>query len=879
MNSFRFWVALLAAAGLCVSISGSAVAEQTGQQAPDNLASSRMGSSGVHGRIQSVSHLPGAKIRLAFQQLRSSARDRALKALNKSSLSFSDVAQLNIDRGGALFFVDRFPVKTSAQAGSGDNQNADTALLSIKTKADLFALHSKPGSTHILILDFDGHDIEQTGWNGGKSAIFRATPFSQDNDFSSFSPAERTAIQRIWQRVAEDFAPFDIDVTTEEPGMVGPTVGRVLITRNRDLDDRPMPFADASGLAYLGVWGSADYAAYSPALVYYNQLAGQVNYIAEAASHQVGHNLGLGHQGRTGEDYYPGHGEGPTAWAPIMGNSLHSNVTQWSWGDYPNASSGQDGVAVIAEQLSLREDDHSGDASAATELSVADDGAVVASPIGMDSGNSTRTNQGVIETADDVDSFAFTSLGGAVKLMVTPAWDRFDGGISRGANLDIGLTLLGGSGKVVTRDPAEHTHAVITEVLPAGRYTLQVTGVGSGASPYSDYASLGHYFISGKISTPIDDTPPSPNPMGWLKPPRATGKASIAMTALTASDSSGVEYQFSCSVAGPGCRTGNWQASPDYVATGLDSATAYSFQVTARNGRGKVTQPGPAMSATTASNLPPVARADDAGTLFTGDSLRIEVLNNDRDPDGELLTIVGVAQPVHGKVEVNGNALIYRAGAQQGSDHFEYTIADADGATANALVSITVPAPNRPPVAVDDFVAVSEAHSTRIDVVGNDSDPDRGQLTLVSVGGASHGVVTIEDGTALYRSDKHYYGLDQFSYVIEDAGGATANGQVSITVNSTNQSPVAVDDFVTAGVDGIQIEMLSNDRDPDDDPITVIWLSLAENGTVALEGSSITYVPNQGFLGSDSFDYQIEDPEGATAIATVTVAVAVAGSE
>ena len=57
----------------------------------------------------------------------------------------------------------------------------------------------------------------------------------------------------------------------------------------------------------------------------------------------------------------------------------------------------------------------------------------------------------------------------------------------------------------------------------------------------------------------------------------------------------------------------------------------------------------------------------------------------------------------------------------------------------------------------------------------------------------------------------------------------------------SNRRSVAVDDFVTAG---IQIEMLANDTGPDGDPITVIWHSLAENGYITLDGASTIYISN-----------------------------------
>src|SRR5439155_111553 len=78
-----------------------------------------------------------------------------------------------------------------------------------------FRLHSRPGATKVIYLDFDGHDGSATAW--GSKAIAR--PFDFDGDPSTFSNAERDRIQYIWERVSEDYACYDIDVTTEDPGV------------------------------------------------------------------------------------------------------------------------------------------------------------------------------------------------------------------------------------------------------------------------------------------------------------------------------------------------------------------------------------------------------------------------------------------------------------------------------------------------------------------------------------------------------------------------------------------------------------------------------------------------------------------------------------
>ncbi len=81
-----------------------------------------------------------------------------------------------------------------------------------------FLLHSRPGSTRVIYLDFDGQTITGTAWNSqtGRPS-FDAAPFSLD-PWSDFSIAEHEVIQSVWQRVAEDFSPFDVDVTTQDPG-------------------------------------------------------------------------------------------------------------------------------------------------------------------------------------------------------------------------------------------------------------------------------------------------------------------------------------------------------------------------------------------------------------------------------------------------------------------------------------------------------------------------------------------------------------------------------------------------------------------------------------------------------------------------------------
>ena len=88
--------------------------------------------------------------------------------------------------------------------------------------ADAFRLHSLPTSTRVIYLDFDGHVMENEWWNATYSIGTTVNqPYDIDGNPSTFSDAERTRIIEIWRRVADDYAPFDVNVTTEDPGVDG----------------------------------------------------------------------------------------------------------------------------------------------------------------------------------------------------------------------------------------------------------------------------------------------------------------------------------------------------------------------------------------------------------------------------------------------------------------------------------------------------------------------------------------------------------------------------------------------------------------------------------------------------------------------------------
>lgn len=125
------------------------------------------------------------------------------------ALCLRDV-DLRANRNGRLFYVCEGITAEAPTAQNGGTQ----ALLSYPA-SQTFTLHSKPGLTRVIYLDFDGHTTTDTAWNNG--VTFTTPAYNTDSSATSFGTAELANIQEIWKRVSEDFAPWDVDVTTEQP--------------------------------------------------------------------------------------------------------------------------------------------------------------------------------------------------------------------------------------------------------------------------------------------------------------------------------------------------------------------------------------------------------------------------------------------------------------------------------------------------------------------------------------------------------------------------------------------------------------------------------------------------------------------------------------
>ncbi len=384
-----------------------------------------------------IDNLPTSRLKEQLDNLPVPAQARALQWLNSFSFPANDISFLNVDNSGGIFYQDTVLPEGINQA----DLEADPTLEGINP-TDAFKLHSKPGSANTVYVNFTGYTITETAWNNGAESIYQARPFDKDSDSSTFSDAERVDIGEIWHRIAEDLAPFDINVTTEAPASFGPTVGHILVTSDTDATGKLMPYSTAGGVAYVGVWGRSDYEYYQPAFVYYDNLGGgHAPYVAEASSHELGHNLALSHDGSSTVTYYSGHGSGFTSWAPVMGVGYYNNATQWSRGEYTDANNTQDDISIISTRLQVSADDHSDNQASATPLTVDSNGFIASSNPEFDPLNSRPDNKGTIEIRSDTDVFYFDTASGDIDLIINPGWDAYTRSVRRGSNLDIQAML------------------------------------------------------------------------------------------------------------------------------------------------------------------------------------------------------------------------------------------------------------------------------------------------------------------------------------------------------------------------------------------------------------------------------------------------------
>jgi hypothetical protein len=439
---------------------------------------------------------------------------------------------------------------TASTAGATSGAVAGASLASVP------ALDSRAGAYAKLYLDFNG-DTTST-W--GSYSPGTTPAYDTDGDPTSFSSAELTSMHQIFDRVAEKYSPFNIDVTTVDPGNLNNKQTLKVVIGG----DGAWLGSPSGGVAYVGGFSNS---ASNEVFVFPKNLGnGYAQYVAEAAAHESGHGFGLQHQssydsaGNKTSEYAPANGAGD---APIMGNSYTARRGMWWLGTPSTSSTGlQDDMSVISSSTNgfgYRADDFGNSLPAASALTL---------------NGTALSGAGVIEKTGDSDVFSFTAGAGALTLSVNPS--------SAGGMLDAKIDLRNASGTVLASSDSGLSESLNTTVTQ-GTYYLSIASHGG-------YGDVGQYTIGGTETgvtvTPQPTAPVAPSALSA----QATSTTSVRLTWTdNASDETGFKIYSS--------RDGsNWTLLGTVGAnvtsvdnTGLRKNQTYYYKVRAYNAVGDST--------------------------------------------------------------------------------------------------------------------------------------------------------------------------------------------------------------------------------------------------------------------------------------------------
>lgn len=396
------------------------------------------------------------------------------------------------------------------------------------------ALNSRPGAAYTMYLNFSGFNYPGS-WAGETPGVVSAY---NNQSGATFTPAEQAGIKNIWARVAEAYAPFNVNVTTVDPAAAAGQAGTdALRLAYYDATPRVMHtiigspangsfFSGAGGVSEVDVWDTAQTNGMSTNWVFWNRYgAGSYHNIYTATAHENGHAAGLWHQGdyigsTKVNEYSTNNGSGLIA--PTVGVAYGAARGAWRLG-----KANADGPVFVQNDpgLILQNDGIGGFVNDGIGHTLATATSVTYQP-----GTSQidfSAARGIIVPVSDADPqpmgvdsytkdyFSFWTDGGISTITVNAGGQWLTPGVADpDASLDATLRILDALGNEVAVRNTASLSETLSLYLARGDYFIEVSSAGGKAASLgpngnwdpASFFDMGSYFLTGVVAIPEPST-------------------------------------------------------------------------------------------------------------------------------------------------------------------------------------------------------------------------------------------------------------------------------------------------------------------------------------------------------------------------------------
>jgi len=724
-------------------------------------------------------------------------------------------------------------------------------LFNVAVNGGVPQLSSNPSAHVKIYLDFDG--APATSWQGYNVPTTPA--YDSDGDPTTFSSTELNVITQTWSRVAEKFSPFNVDVTTTDPGTYADCTALHVIIGGT---------GSWTGLMVAGAaqWNSFyDTTEVNSAYAFNSSSFG----MGEAIVHEAGTTFGLQQQSN-GNSQTPN--MGTVNYAPVMGNSVSSRRGLWWNGNVlfwydpttgQTTTQSQDDLSVLDGKFGRRTDGVGSSISGATAL---------ASNAGTFSGN------GIISALSQTDFFSFNTTGGSVTINVN--------GNQYGQMLNPYFKLYNSSGTLLaTADNSSTLNNTLTQTLGSGTYYISVAGHGSLVCTDSTGANLGTGDDIGQFSVSVSA------PSGTVTAPAAPS----SLSASTASSSqinlswidnstnesnyvvdqatdSGFTQSFSSFTLGAG--------STSYSATGLLSGATYYYRVRATNSAGASANSNTAFATTQSVVTIPAAPSSLSASTVSSGQINLSWFDNSNNENNFLVdraTDSGFTQNFSTATLGANTTSFSETGLNSGTTYY-FRVHASNGAgsssnsnTAFATTQTIVTAPNAPSGLAASAASGSQINLTWFDNSSNESNfvVDRATDTgfTQNLSTATLGTNTTSYSATGLSSGMTYY----FRVRATNSAGSSANSNTASAVTPNVVTlPAAPSNLTASTVSSSVINLTWADNSTNETGFTIDRATdsgFTQNFSSVNLGAGYSFLSESGLNASTTYYFRVRATNSA----------------